>query len=117
MASRKEKDMRRPDLIIPYQEPAPKGESVELQSTLSSTLPMAAIFMRNRYIGWAAFVFSVQSWLGESEETKKSNSTPGYFSVGMSLMSLIVTYLPIFLPPQPGLQRGSATGAPAPTPA
>ena len=44
---------------------------------------MAAIFMRNRYIGWAAFVYSVQSWLGESEDAKKS-STPGYFSVGMS---------------------------------
>lgn len=45
---------------------------------------MAAIFMRNRYIGWAAFVFAVQSWLGESEVTKKNSSTPGYFSVGMS---------------------------------
>ncbi|KAK4116946.1 hypothetical protein N656DRAFT_698480 [Canariomyces notabilis] len=117
MASKHEEDMRRPDLIVPYQEPPAKGDSAEFQSTLSSTLPMAAIFMRNRYIGWAAVVFSVQSWLGESEETRKSNSTPGYFSVGMSLMSLIVTYLPIFLPPQPNLQRGSATGAPPPAPA
>lgn len=32
----------------------------------------------------AAVVFSVQNWLGESEETKKTSSTPGYFSVGMS---------------------------------
>lgn len=24
------------------------------------------------------------SWLGESEETRKNSSTPGYFSVGMS---------------------------------
>lgn len=47
---------------------------------------MAAIFMRNRYIGWAAFVYSVQTWLGESEDSKKSSSTPGYFSVGMSRM-------------------------------
>ncbi|KAK3330495.1 hypothetical protein B0H66DRAFT_64567 [Apodospora peruviana] len=112
------KDMRRPDLIIPYQEPAAKGDSSEIQSTLASTLPMAAIFMRNRYVGWAAVVFSIQSWLGESEESKKNSSTPGYFSVGMSLMSLIVTYLPIFLPPQPGLQRGgSATDAAPPAPA
>ncbi|KAL2257955.1 hypothetical protein VTK26DRAFT_8914 [Humicola hyalothermophila] len=116
MASKNQKDMRRPDLIIPYQEPAPKGDNPEFQSTLSSTLPMAAIFTRNRYVGWASVVFSVQSWLGESEETRKSTSTPGYFSVGMSLMALIVTYLPIFLPPVPG-QRGSATGAPAPAPA
>ncbi|KAK3900841.1 hypothetical protein C8A05DRAFT_35503 [Staphylotrichum tortipilum] len=110
------KDMRQPDLVIPYQEPPPKGDSVEFQSTLSSTLPMAAIFMRNKYIGWAAVVFSLQSWLGESEDSKKGNSTPGYFAVGMSLMSLLVTYLPLFLP-QPGLQQGTATDAPAPLPA
>lgn len=79
----------------------------------------------------------MQSWLGESEDSKKSTSTPGYFSVGMSrmffmleatstlrqltrdnhiVMALIVTYLPIFLPPAPG-QKGSPTGAPAPAPA
>lgn len=40
------------DAVIPYQEPAPKGDSVDINSTLSSTLPMAAIFMRNRYMGW-----------------------------------------------------------------
>ncbi|KAK3393194.1 hypothetical protein B0H63DRAFT_457716 [Podospora didyma] len=114
MASRKEKDMRRPDLVIPYQEPASKGEGGDFGSTISSTLPMAAIFLRNKYIGWASVVFSLQSWLGESEETTKSTSTPGYFSVGMSLMSLVVTYLPLFLP-QPG-QPGTTTEAPAPVP-
>lgn len=60
-------------------------------------------------------VFSVQNWLGESEDSQKSNSTPGYFSVGMSLMSLIVTYLPMFLPPPPGTQR-AATGTEAAAP-
>ncbi|KAK4199602.1 hypothetical protein QBC40DRAFT_281660 [Triangularia verruculosa] len=110
------KDPRRPDLIVPYQEPAGKSDNPELASTLSSTLPMAAIFMRNRYVGWAAVAFSLQSWLGESEESQKSNSSPGYFAVGMSLMSLVVTYLPLFLPPSPGLQQGSSTEAPAPVP-
>lgn len=38
--------------MIPYQEPLSKGDNPELSSTLSQTLPMAAIFMRNRYIGW-----------------------------------------------------------------
>ncbi|OIW31392.1 hypothetical protein CONLIGDRAFT_643370 [Coniochaeta ligniaria NRRL 30616] len=130
------KDVRRPDLIIPYQEPAASGDSSDFSSTLSSTLPMAAIFMRNRYIGWAAFVFSVQSWLGESEESKKNSSTPGYFSVGMSrrdlggrgtieerllmrtaeiVMSLAVTYLPFFLPPVPA-PGGTATEAFPPVP-
>ena len=38
--------------VVPYQEPAPKGDTPEFQSTLSSTMPMAAVFMRNKYIGW-----------------------------------------------------------------
>ncbi|KAJ5118618.1 hypothetical protein N7526_010255 [Penicillium atrosanguineum] len=61
------KDMRRADL-----------------GTMSSTMPMAAMFTRNRMIGWVSFVFSLQSWLGESEDQKKTASTPAYMSVGMS---------------------------------
>ncbi|KAI0897425.1 hypothetical protein F4806DRAFT_400668 [Annulohypoxylon nitens] len=116
MASAK-KDMRRQDLVVPYQEPGPKaGDSAEFSSTLSSTLPMAAIFTRNRYIGWASVVISIQSYLGESEDaSKSSNATPGYFSVGMSLMALAVTYLPLFLPQPPGqLPTGTEAAAPVP---
>lgn len=36
----------------------------------------------------AAVVFSMQSWLGESEDAKNNSSTPGYFGVGMSSKSL-----------------------------
>lgn len=103
--------MRRPDLIVPYQEP-PVGKSgdssPEITSTLASTMPMAAIFTRNKFIGWAAVVFSMQSWLGESEATTQNTSTPGYFSVGMSIMALLVTYLPIFMPPVPGQAQPAA---------
>lgn len=31
-------------------------------------------------------MFSIQTWLGESEDSQKSGGTPGYFSVGMSRM-------------------------------
>lgn len=31
-------------------------------------------------------MFSIQTWLGESEDSQKSGGTPGYFSVGMSGM-------------------------------
>ncbi|RFU76913.1 hypothetical protein TARUN_5326 [Trichoderma arundinaceum] len=98
------------DLVVPYQEPSVKGEVTDFSSTLSSTLPMAAMFMRNKFVGWIAVVFSIQTWLGESEDSKKSNGTPGYFSVGMSFMALAVTYLPMFIPP-PGAQK-----APPPAP-
>jgi hypothetical protein len=37
----------------------------------------------------AALVFSVQNWLGESEDSKKKAATSGIFSVGMSGMFLL----------------------------
>jgi hypothetical protein len=39
-------------LVVPYQEPTVKGEVTDFSSTLSSTLPMAAMFMRNKFVGW-----------------------------------------------------------------
>ncbi|KAG6207112.1 hypothetical protein E4U50_003918 [Claviceps purpurea] len=110
------KDMRRADLIVPYQEPTPSSDKAEFSSTISSTLPMAAMFTRNRYIGWAAVVFTVQNWLGESQDSSKNSSTPGIFSVLMSVMALGVTYMPLFLPPVKGAAGTSGTEAPAPVP-
>ncbi|KAH8686066.1 hypothetical protein BGZ60DRAFT_396817 [Tricladium varicosporioides] len=110
------KDMRRPDLIIPYQIPATKENAADISSTLGSTLPMAAMFTRNKFIGWASVVLAIQNWLGESAETRKTASQPAYFSVGMSLMSLVVTYLPMFLPPPAVPGQGTGTEAPSAVP-
>ncbi|KAJ4983504.1 translation initiation factor [Stagonosporopsis vannaccii] len=84
------KDMRRADLIVPYAEPAKNKADENMSSTMASTLPMAAIFTRNKMIGWVSVVFSVQSWLAETPEQKKTSTTPAYFSVGMAVMSLLV---------------------------
>ncbi|KAL4939065.1 hypothetical protein BDV06DRAFT_225399 [Aspergillus oleicola] len=113
MASKK--DMRRLDLAIPYVDPPKDKNDADMTGAMSSTMPMAAMFTRNRMIGWVAMVFSLQSWLGETEEQKKNASTPAYMSVGMSVMALAVTYLPIFMPPSPGA-RGAANATPSPTP-
>ncbi|KAJ5910177.1 hypothetical protein N7504_004820 [Penicillium tannophilum] len=94
------KDMRRADLVIPYVDPPKSGNEADMSSTMSSTMPMAAMFTRNRMIGWVAFVFSLQGWLAESPDQKKTAATPAYMSVLMSLMALVVTYFPLFLPPQ-----------------
>ncbi|KAJ5110924.1 hypothetical protein N7532_001459 [Penicillium argentinense] len=104
------KDMRRAELAIPYVDPPKKGDEADMSSTMSSTMPMAAMFTRNRMIGWVSFVFSLQSWLAESPEQKKTASTPAYMSVFMSLMALVVTYFPIFMPPQ---VKGGTTSVPA----
>ncbi|KAF2691506.1 hypothetical protein K458DRAFT_1518 [Lentithecium fluviatile CBS 122367] len=115
MASRK--DMRRADLIVPYAEPTKDKSDGDMASTMASTLPMAAIFTRNKMIGWVAVVFAIQSWLAESPEQKRTASTPAYFSVGMSFMSLLVGYMPLFLPPTPNrVGAGSGTEAPPAAP-
>ena len=61
--------MRRPDLskplklliaysianaltVIPYQVPVPKEATSDISGTLGSTLPMAAMFTRNKFMGW-----------------------------------------------------------------
>ncbi|CAG8905359.1 unnamed protein product [Penicillium egyptiacum] len=84
------KDMRRADLAIPYVDPPKSSSDADISSTMSSTMPMAAMFTRNRMIGWVSFVFSLQSWLGESPEQKKTASTPAYMSVFMSCSLLSV---------------------------
>ncbi|KAG9230036.1 hypothetical protein BJ875DRAFT_409744 [Amylocarpus encephaloides] len=110
------KDMRRPDLVVPYQDPKATESPSDISGTLASTLPMAAMFTRNKFIGWSAVALSVQNWLGESEESKKTSTQPAYFSVGMSLLSLVVTYLPLFMQaPQSG-KIGTGTEAPAAAP-
>ncbi|KAJ5397139.1 hypothetical protein N7509_005252 [Penicillium cosmopolitanum] len=102
------KDMRRADLAIPYVDPPKSTSEADMSTgTMSSTMPMAAMFTRNR----VSFVFSLQSWLSESPEQKKNASTPAYMSVMMSLMALVVTYFPMFLPPQ--AKGGVAAPAPA----
>jgi len=82
MASKK--DLRRPDLVIPYVEPSNKEKESDMSSTFAGTMPMAAMFTRNKMIGWTALIFALQNWLAETPEQKKTNTTPGYVSVGMS---------------------------------
>jgi len=110
------KDMRREDLIVPYVEPEAK-ETNDVANTMSSTLPMAAIFTRNKMLGWTSVMISVQNWLSETPAQKSTQATPGYLSVGMALLSVGVAYMPLFLPPQSARQgAGSGTGAPSPVP-
>ncbi|KAH0288207.1 hypothetical protein M436DRAFT_82693 [Aureobasidium namibiae CBS 147.97] len=107
------KDMRRSDLIVPYAEPANAKSDGDVTAVMGSTLPMAAIFTRNKMIGWVAVIFAVQNWLSETPESQKAASTPGYMTVGMALMSTAVAYLPLFMPPVAAPGMGSGTEAPA----
>ncbi|KAK2858507.1 hypothetical protein FQN49_004668 [Arthroderma sp. PD_2] len=141
-----QRDMRRADLVVPYEAPPVKKADGDISGTIASTMPMAAMFTRNRLIGWyvltnvgistrlpsilernseflilpvsiyrpelrvlvvssllisfrSSLVFTLQAWLAESPDQKKASSTPAYMSVFMSAMAVVVTYMPLFLPP------------------
>ncbi|KAL2385868.1 hypothetical protein RJZ90_001042 [Blastomyces dermatitidis] len=49
------KDMRRPELAVPYVEPPAKAsDASDISSTMSNTMPMAAMFSRNKYASMTA---------------------------------------------------------------
>ncbi|KAF4124657.1 hypothetical protein GMORB2_5323 [Geosmithia morbida] len=96
-------------LLIPYQDPPATETPGDLSSSLSSTLPMAAMFTRSKMIGWASFIVAIQNWLGESEQSKRGTAMPGIFTVGMSFMALTTTYMSLFIPPVG--QKGAAPAA------
>ncbi|PGG98884.1 hypothetical protein AJ79_08760 [Helicocarpus griseus UAMH5409] len=108
------KDMRRPDLVVPYVDPPEKQANADMSSTMSSTLPMAAMFTRNKMIAWASVTFALQNWMAETPD-QKAASTPGYMNVFMALMSVIVTYMPLFLPPAPKVGAKAPTASPVPS--
>ncbi|KIV83085.1 hypothetical protein PV11_05143 [Exophiala sideris] len=105
------KDMRRTDLVIPYVEPK-EDKAADFSSTFSSTLPMAAMFMRNRMLGWFSLLSALLNWLGETPAQKQSSAgTPAYLTFGMALLAVAVTYMPLFLPPQPNAGRTPGAGS------
>ncbi|EGC47823.1 predicted protein [Histoplasma capsulatum var. duboisii H88] len=106
------KDMRRPELVVPYVEPPAKAsDASDMSSTMSNTMPMAAMFSRNKMIAWAAVTFSLQNWMAETPEQQKKAATPAYMGVIMAFLSILVTYMPMFLPP-PGRPTPKAAAAP-----
>ncbi|KAI5857770.1 hypothetical protein BZA05DRAFT_384749 [Tricharina praecox] len=107
------KDQRRMELAIPYIAPETKIEEQSMSDTLSTALPMAAMFTRHRMIGWGAVVFAIQSWLNETPAQLAGGKQPAYFGVGMAFMSLLITYMPIFFPvPVKMDATGTAPAAP-----
>lgn len=71
--------------------------------------------MPYRLLGWTSVLFAVQGWLSETEAQRAAASQPAYFSIGMSLLSLGVGYMPLFMPPLAG-NAASGTEAPAAIP-
>ncbi|EZF29268.1 hypothetical protein H101_07055 [Trichophyton interdigitale H6] len=105
-----QKDMRRADLVVPYEAPPVKKTDGDISGTLASTMPMAADD-RMLTSPRSSLVFTLQTWLAESEDQRKASTTPAYMSVFMSAMAVVVTYMPLFLPPPQAANKASPAPA------
>ncbi|CAK7891739.1 hypothetical protein CAAN1_01S06854 [[Candida] anglica] len=91
----------RPDLVVPYKHTPAKARS-EASSIISQSLPMAAMFMRNKMLSWSAFFLAVQSYLNEpihkQEEEASSGQQPPLLRVLFAIIALFSCYVDIFFP-------------------
>ena len=92
----------------------PAAPAADQAETVTTALPMAAMFTRQRMIGWASVIFAIQSWLNESPTTTITGKQPALFGVAMAMLGLAIvsaraaaahgavltgqTYMPIFFP-------------------
>ncbi|KAK9455985.1 hypothetical protein V1511DRAFT_496221 [Dipodascopsis uninucleata] len=94
---------KRANLVVPYV-PLPAKAQDDIQAFMSqavtSTVPMVAMFLRNKIIAWSALLIAIQSWLNESEASAAENSTPGWLRVVMSLAGMMVCYMDLIIVPK-----------------
>lgn len=91
----------REDLVVPYKHfPAkPRGEA---SSMVSQSLPMAAMFMKNKMLSWASLFLSIQSYLNEpiNKPTSEDDQAqqPPLLRVLFAFVSLGTCYMDLFFP-------------------
>ncbi|KAK9385384.1 hypothetical protein V1515DRAFT_608469 [Lipomyces mesembrius] len=99
MSSASTNSKKRANLCVRYVPMQLKSRD-DVSSMMASTLPMVAMFLRNKLIGWSALLMTVQSWLSESEASSNESAQPGWLKVLMSFVGVIVCYMDIFFPAQ-----------------
>lgn len=61
-------------------------------SAFSSTLPMAAMFMRSRILSWCALFTAMQVYLNEPEE-RSPDAQPGWMSLIIAVLGVGTSYM------------------------
>ncbi|KAK9496266.1 hypothetical protein V1508DRAFT_408150 [Lipomyces doorenjongii] len=92
-------NLKRGNLCVRYVPMELKSRD-DVSSMMATTLPMVAMFLRNKLIAWSALLMTVQSWLSESEASSNESAQPGWLKVLMSFVGVIVCYMDIFVPAQ-----------------
>ncbi|KAK9470203.1 uncharacterized protein V1510DRAFT_370725 [Dipodascopsis tothii] len=96
--------------------PLPIRRQQSSAGIITSTLPMVAMFLRNKIIAWAAVLIAVQHYLNEPPSDAPGlyspdgeDSSGGLMKVLMSIAGLLVSYMDLVFPQQSFL--GALTGS------
>lgn len=107
----------RPDLVVPYRHSPAKPRNEAASGMISQTLPMAAMFMRNKILSWSSLFLAIQSYLSEpinKPQGQAADALPPLLRVAFALISMATCYLEFFFPgTSPNLRRGAQAVAEA----
>ncbi|KAI0461067.1 hypothetical protein LJB42_001397 [Komagataella kurtzmanii] len=76
-------------------------------NVVGSTLPMAAMFLRNKVVSWSALFIALQAYLNEPRfkpQNKDGPSQPGLMTVGFALLAVLTSYTDVLFP-TPGVGK------------
>lgn len=66
---------------------------------VAQSLPMAAMFMRNKLLSWAALFLAIQSYLNEPINAERAaDAQPPFLRILFAFVSLGTCYLDLFFP-------------------
>ncbi|KAL3228992.1 Uncharacterized protein RNJ44_02079 [Nakaseomyces bracarensis] len=104
-------NVRRNDLCVKYQKVEPPvglySNSPSLTGMVNQTMPMAAIFLRNKFVAWLSLLQSVHYYLNTDKETLEMNKSrsgnsaldqPPLVKIAMSVIGLVVCYMGLVFP-------------------
>ncbi|CCE81667.1 Piso0_002330 [Millerozyma farinosa CBS 7064] len=103
-------------LVIPYRH-IPAKPRFETSGMIAQSLPMAAMFMKNKLLAWSALFLSIQSYLSEpinkpASKDPKDTSQPASLRVVFALIALLTCYMDIAFPStNPSIKRQSIVDA------
>lgn len=67
---------------------------------IAQSLPMAAMFLKNKMLSWSALFLAVQSFLSEpyNSETAKEGSQPPLLRILFAFISVAICYMDLIFP-------------------
>ncbi|KAH3667770.1 hypothetical protein WICMUC_005302 [Wickerhamomyces mucosus] len=97
--------VKREDLVVPYVHVPPAPEAAS-SAVVSQSMPMAALFMKNKLLGWFSLLSTVQAYLNELHGAKpQEGSTSALLRLLLSVFGILVCYTDLVFPGSSGFVK------------